>query len=54
MWDLEFDREKLLERISQSKKLPKYIEGRKLKESILDSLTIERNFNVLTIIKKET
>ncbi|MFX1412157.1 MAG: hypothetical protein ACFFA6_17590, partial [Promethearchaeota archaeon] len=48
---LETDRDKLMERVTQSKKLSKSIEGRKLKESILNGLMIEKNLNILTIIK---
>ncbi|MFX1385086.1 MAG: hypothetical protein ACFFBP_21900, partial [Promethearchaeota archaeon] len=50
---LETDRDKLMERVTQSKKLPKSLEGRKLKECILEGLKIEKNLNILTIIKDE-
>ena len=33
------------------KRLIKFVESRKLKESILNSFTIERNLNILMIIK---
>lgn len=48
---LETDREKLMERISESKKLTKSVEGRKLKESILDGFNIGKDLNILTIVK---
>ena len=48
---LETDRDKLMERVTQSKKLSKSIEGRKLKEGILNGLMIEKNLNILTIIR---
>ncbi|MFX1394561.1 MAG: hypothetical protein ACFFAH_13430 [Promethearchaeota archaeon] len=51
---LETDRDKLMERVSQSKKLPKSIEGRKLKECISEGSKIEKNLNILTIINNET
>ncbi|TFG23700.1 MAG: ArsR family transcriptional regulator [Promethearchaeota archaeon] len=51
---LETDRKKLMEIISQSKKLPKSIEGRKLQESILEGSRIEENLNILTIIENES
>ncbi len=50
---LEANREQLLERISQSKKLSKSVEGRKLKGSIFEGLKIEKSLNILTVIKNE-
>jgi DNA-binding MarR family transcriptional regulator len=48
---LETDREKLMERISESKKLTNSIEGRKLKKSILEGFNIQEDLNILTILK---
>ena len=48
---LETDREKLMERISESKKLTKSVEGRKLKESILEGFNLEKDLNILNFIK---
>ncbi|MHA2005739.1 MAG: hypothetical protein ACXABO_02225 [Promethearchaeota archaeon] len=46
---LDIEREKLMETVSQSQKLPLSEEGKKLQETILDGLNIEINLNILTI-----
>jgi len=50
---LETDRKKFLEIVSQSKKLPKSIEGKKLKQKILEGTKIQESFNIVTILESE-
>lgn len=50
---LETDREKFLEIISKSNKIPKSVEGKKLRSNILEGKRIELGFNILTVIESE-
>ena len=50
---LETDRKKFLEIISQSKDLPKSVEGKKLKQNILEGTKIQESFNIVTILESE-
>ncbi len=50
---LETDREKFLEIISESKKIQKSVEGKKLRRNILEGRRIELSFNILTVIESE-
>ena len=50
---LETDREKFLEIISQSNKLSKSVEGKRLKQNILEGTIIQESFNILTVIESE-
>ena len=47
---LKDHREKFLDHISQSEKLPKSAEGRELQQNILEGRKIQVNFNILTVI----
>ena len=48
---LETDRKKFLEIISQSKKLLKTVEGKRLKQNILAGNKIRESFNIVTILE---
>ncbi|MFX1340935.1 MAG: hypothetical protein ACFFDK_20160, partial [Promethearchaeota archaeon] len=50
---LETDRKKLLEIVSQSKKLPKSVEGKRLKQNILQGTKIQESFNIVTVLESE-
>lgn len=50
---LETDRKKFLETVSQSKKLLKSVEGRKLKQNILAGTKIQESFNIVTVLESE-
>ncbi|MFX0029614.1 MAG: hypothetical protein ACFE8B_10420 [Candidatus Hermodarchaeota archaeon] len=50
---LDIEREKIMEGITQSKKLLMSAEGKKLKESILNSTNIEINLNILTLMSNQ-
>jgi len=50
---LETDRKKFLELISQSKNLPKSVEGKRLKQSILEGTKIQESFNIVTVLESE-
>ena len=50
---LETDREKFLEIISKSNKIPKSVEGKKLRSNILEGKRFELGFNILTVIESE-
>ena len=50
---LETDRKKFLEIISQSKKLLKSVEGKRLKENILAGTKIRESFNIVSILESE-
>ncbi len=51
---LETDRKKFLEFISQSKELLKSVEGKRLKQNILDGNKIRESFNIVTILESES
>jgi len=50
---LETDRKKFLEIVSQSKKLPKSVEGKRLKQNILEGTKIQESFNIVTVLESE-
>ena len=50
---LETDREKFLKIVSQSKKLTKSVEGKKLTQKILEGTKIQLSFNILTVLEIE-
>ncbi len=50
---LETDREKFLEIISQSNKLSKSVEGKRLKQNILEGTKIQESFNIVTVLESE-
>jgi len=50
---LETDRKKFLEIISQSKDLPKSVEGKRLKQNILEGTKIQESFNIVTVLESE-
>jgi len=51
---LETDREKFLKIVSQSKKLPKSVEGKKLTQKILEGTKIQLSFNIVTVLERES
>ncbi|MBA7638473.1 hypothetical protein ES703_46129 [subsurface metagenome] len=51
---LETDRKKFLEIVSQSKKLPKSVEGKRLKQNILEGTKIQESFNIITVLESES
>jgi len=50
---LETDRKRFLEIISQSKDLPKSVEGKRLKQSILEGTKIQERFNIVTVLESK-
>ena len=50
---LETDRKRFLEIISQSKDLPKSVEGKRLKQSILEGTKIQESFNIVTVLESK-